>query len=247
MNLVLTIITVLILLFLFTISLKLRIFDFKGSVAALIMGAWVAFLASVYWLILMVLFAVSSYLATRAFFDTKKKLNIQEGKSGERRTSNIMFAGGIGAAIALLFFINNLVDPISFPFFELFAVSFAVINADTFASELGTVDRNVYLITTFERVERGVNGGISATGTLASALGSLIVGIIFSFLEFGSFYVLPVLFITAMGFLGSIVDSFAGAIYENRGKISKGMVNFIATFAAVAVSVVLLEIIPLLS
>ncbi len=52
-----------------------------------------------------------------------------------------------------------------------------MVNADTFASEIGVIDRNVYMITNFKRTVPGVNGGVSLTGEMAALGGSLIVGI----------------------------------------------------------------------
>ena len=241
------ILVVIILLVLFTLSLKLKIFDLKGSVAALILGAWVAFMGSILWLILMVFFALSSYMATRAFFTKKKEMNLQEGRSGERRTTNIVFAGVIGAVIAFVFFLSSRIDPGEFPYFELFAISFASINADTFASEIGSVDSKVYLITTFRKTRQGINGGVSITGIAASILGGFLVGLVFVLLDFGYFSVIPALFITAMGVFGSTIDSILGALYENAGKINKGTVNFLATLASVILSVVLIYLLPSLS
>ncbi|MCL5786417.1 MAG: DUF92 domain-containing protein [Candidatus Thermoplasmatota archaeon] len=240
------IIAVSVLLGLFILSLVLKIFDSKGSVAALILGAWVAFLGSDAWLILMVLFAASSYVATRAFFRKKRAINLQEGSTGERGPSNILFAGIIGAAIALFYYLSQVFRDPGFPYFELFAISFAVINADTFASELGSLDRKVYMITTFKKTVPGANGGVSLTGTAASGLGGFLIGIFFVYLNNGYFLVWPVVFITAMGTLGSAVDSVLGDRLENRNIIGKGMVNFLASLVTVSAAVLLLLTFPVL-
>ena len=119
----------------------------------------------------MVIFAVTSFIATKAFFKQKEASRLQEGKHGERSSSNIIYAGIIGVVLALLNFFRIYWIYDYGDFFLLFAVSFSVINSDTFASEIGVIDRNVVMITNFRKTEPGVNGGISLLGSLASLLG----------------------------------------------------------------------------
>ncbi len=184
----------------------------------------------------MVIFAVTSFIATKAFFKQKEASRLQEGKHGERSSSNIIYAGIIGVVLALLNFFRIYWIYDYGDFFLLFAVSFSVINSDTFASEIGVIDRNVVMITNFRKTEPGVNGGISLLGSLASLLGGLIIAITFTLFYFSYFDVAVVVFITIMGFVGSNVDSLLGATLENRGLISKGQVNLFSSIITVAIS-----------
>ena len=97
-----------------------------------------------------------------------------------------------------------------------------------------------FMITTFKKVTPGINGGISITGEMAALCGALIIGVSYSILALGTIRPLPVLFVTGMGFLGCQVDSILGALFENRGKMSKGEVNFFASFISVLISAILL-------
>jgi uncharacterized protein (TIGR00297 family) len=173
-------------------------------------------------------------------FEMKKAKKLQEGEQGERTTSNVIYAGIIGLALACINFAHTLLHSVPFDYFELFAISFSVINSDTFASELGVVDRNVYMITTFKRTTPGINGGVSLTGEIAALFGALIIGVSYSILAFGTLKIVPLAFVTGMGFLGCQVDSILGALFENYGKMSKGQVNFFASFVSVVVSAILL-------
>lgn len=222
------------------LSQILRIFDLKGSLAALVVGLIIVFFGSIQWLILLIIFAVTSHFATKAMFEKKKAKKLQEGEQGERSTSNVIYAGIIGLALACINFAHNILNALPFGYFELFAISFSVINSDTFASELGVIDRNVFMITTFKKVTPGINGGISITGEMAALCGALIIGVSYSILALGTIRPLPVLFVTGMGFLGCQVDSILGALFENRGKMSKGEVNFFASFISVLISAILL-------
>lgn len=108
---------------------------------------------------------------------------------------------------------------------------FACCNGDTWASELGTVfsDSDPYLVTTFKKVPKGTNGGISVIGTVFSTLGGLAIGIsqyftIYYFSEKSLWMYAPpqwpIIFFGALGgFLGSLIDSLMGATLQYSGKI----------------------------
>lgn len=221
----------------FILSQIFGVFDVKGGLAAVVLGAFISVVANFNWLILLVVFAFSSHLATRAWIKQKKKSEQQEGIEGERGYSNVIYAGVLGFLIASFQGITTTFNLPVVPYFFLFAISFAVINSDTFASEIGILDKKTYLITNFKRVEPGVNGGISLTGTIASVLGALIIGITYSLLKTGVISPVPIIIITSLGFAGSIIDSILGATLENRSYLSKGQVNLLSTVIIVAAAV----------
>lgn len=221
---------------LFVASRLLNIFDLKGSTAALFVGAFVVFTGSLSWLVLMLVFSISAHLATKAWISKKKALRLNEGTAGERSTSNVIYAAIIGLAISTLNFAHVATDP----FFEFFAISFAVVNADTFASEIGVLDKKVYLITTMKPVAQGVNGGISLLGEFAALGGSFIIAITYGLLSYPHINYTAVFLIWIMGFIGCQIDSVLGATLENRRRLSKGEVNFLSSFAAVLLSFALI-------
>ncbi len=230
--------TALILIALFILSIKFHIFDIKGTIAALIVGIIVAILGSVFWLVLMLIFAISAEVATRYRLKEKEKNHLQEGKNGERHASNVIYAALIGIAIAVL----NAVKLHNYPYFLIFGVSFASVNADTFASEIGVFDKNVHMITNFHKTKPGVNGGISFLGELAAILGALIIGISYAVITVSSFNLIAIIVITVLGFIGCQLDSFLGAAFENRGKLSKGEVNAYSTLAVVVIAFIIYSI-----
>lgn len=221
----------------FVISQLLGVFDLKGGLAAVLLGGFISLVANFNWLVLLVIFAFSSHVATKAWFRDKKKMSHQEGLEGERSYSNVIYAGLLGILIASFQGLGTTFHLPDMPYFFLFAVSFAVINADTFASEIGILDKRAYLITTLKRVEPGVNGGVSVTGIIAAVLGGLIIGIGYSLLRTGQISPIPILLVTSLGFAGSIIDSVLGATLENRNILSKGQVNLFATVLTVAAAV----------
>lgn len=102
---------------------------------------------------------------------------------------------------------------------------FACCLGDTLASELGILSTSrPILITTLKPVPPGTNGGISIGGTLASVAGGCVVGLtLFTSLVVENrvcradwMGILPslVLWGTAAGVLGSMLDSFLGATIQ---------------------------------
>ena len=92
-------------------------------------------------------------------------------------------------------------------------------NGDTWASEIGILSKDLpILITTFKKVPRGTNGGISTLGLLASMCGGLFIGIIAGlpsilFLDcsiryHNAFLILCIGGIS--GLIGSLIDSLLG-------------------------------------
>lgn len=223
---------VLLLIALFVASRLLNIFDLKGSTAALFVGAFVVFTGSLSWLILMLVFSIGAHFATKAWISKKRDLRLQEGTAGERSSSNVIYAAIIGLAISSL----NYAHFLSGPYFEMFAISFAVVNADTFASEIGVLDKKVYLITSLKRVQPGVNGGVSLLGEIAALGGSFIIAITYALLTYPHVNLTAFLLIGSMGFIGCQIDSILGATFENREKLTKGEVNFLSSFMAVILS-----------
>jgi uncharacterized protein (TIGR00297 family) len=102
---------------------------------------------------------------------------------------------------------------------------------DTVASELGQA-RGPYarLITTWERVPAGTDGGITIAGSIAGMAAGVItvaVAAVGGLISTSQLWI-PV----AAGFAGMLFDSLLGATLQRRGWISNQTVNLCATLAA---------------
>lgn len=234
-------------------SYKRRIFDLSGSLSAFVVGMVIGVCGDVLWLFLLLIFLVTSFGATKYRFEWKTKEGFQEGSKGERTWRNVAANGAVPAAIAFASFVTaalasdgseNLLpkDMASF----MFVSAIAVAASDTVASEVGIVDPRVYLITTFKRVPRGVDGGVSLTGQLAAfvaaAYTSVVAYIIFAFLDPDLLAGPMTLFVPMLcGFLGCQIDSLIGATLERQGKVGKLGNNFtsiaLGTLIALALAV----------
>lgn len=113
--------------------------------------------------------------------------------------------------------------------------SFACCNGDTWASELGILSKSEpVLITTFKKVPRGTNGGVSPWGLFVSFAGGLFIGLFYYiataiFVDSESFQYAPVQFPIILlggfaGFFGSLVDSFLGATCQFSGQTAEGFI-----------------------
>ncbi len=126
-----------------------------------------------------------------------------------------------------------------------FAASFAAKLADTFGSEIGKRwGRTPRLITTLRRVDPGTEGAISMEGTLASAVGSLLMAVVMWALA-----LLPSLswmwLVAVVGLVATLAESVLGAVAQTRlSWMSNELVNALQTSFAAVLMVALVALIP---
>ena len=217
-------------------SLRARILDRNGIIAAAMLGFFVGCLGHWTWLLLLLCFLLSSHMATKWRFQEKTERGLNESTDGHRGWINVAANGGMPALVALLAF---LIEDWEHGLW-LFAAAVAVATSDTWASEIGSLDDRVRMITTFKSCEAGVNGGFSPNGQLAAALGGVLIGItalMASMVMFStnmSETMTLAGIVAGLGFLGCQIDSVLGAVLENRGFLTKGSVNALSIVAGVA-------------
>jgi len=140
--------------------------------------------------------------------------------------------GSVAAACALFSLLT--------PFPELFAVAFAgamaAATADTLESEIGQLRAGpTFLITSFKPVPVGTDGGVSAVGTTAGALGSLMVA--FTGGIVGLYPARSVVIIAVAGLTATLFESVVGASLERRGLVGNHAVNLFNTLAGALLAV----------
>merc|ERR1719517_313835 len=122
-------------------------------------------------------------------------------------------------------------------------------NGDTWASELGAVlaRKQPFLITTFQSVPRGTNGGVTPEGLLTSFFGGLVIGVayyvgIILSASKADLSLAPnqasIILVAGMGGLfGSILDSILGASLQFSGKnVNTGKIVEVDTDDVVPIS-----------
>ncbi len=213
---------------LLVISSRAKMLDTTGANTAAVLGLIVGGLGHWTWLLILLGFLLSSHKATKWRFDEKKRLGLSESNDGHRGWTNVVANGAIPGLICLYAYLSDDWDTVVW----LFGAAVAVAASDTFASEIGCLDPRVRMITTFKPCEQGENGGFSPNGQLAAAAGSAVVAV----LTFCAWWVtssdtsalngLQLLgVLSVIGWLGCQIDSYLGALLENRGYMSKGAVN----------------------
>jgi uncharacterized protein (TIGR00297 family) len=195
----------------------------SGVVGAIITGTAIFGFGGWVWGLTLIAFFVYGTLLSRFKERQKEKLAAEKFEKGSRRDAGQALAnGGAGAILAILYFLS----PASQWLFAGFIGAMATVNADTWATELGVLSKQApRLITTGRKVPPGTSGGISALGTLATALGGLAIGLTIWGLLLGRSWLHPaaadwaafwwVLPAAALGGLaGSLADSWLGATIQ---------------------------------
>lgn len=180
----------------------------SGAWMAVVVGGLIGLANRVDFIILLLLFFVSSSVLTK--WRSKEKKKIEESlyeKTGKRDWQQVLANGAVGSICAILYWL----DPQPAYAFAYYA-SFAVANADTWASEIGVLSKkNPISIIRLQRVDRGISGGVSGLGLWASLMGGLFIGIIYGMYTQDYQGTLILGFI---GFLGSLLDSVLGAVFQ---------------------------------
>lgn len=212
------------------ITYKRKSLDLFGSAVMIVMGIVIIFSAGANWLLLIVIFLVLSLVATRY----SKKYKMSLGEFEGRRTSKNVISNGVVACFMAAF------GGYYLPFVGGFIGAIATATADTLASEIGVLDSNPRLITTFQKVDPGTNGAVSGLGTAVGIAGAAIIGISAYFLGIVANPLSAILVSIISGTVGCFMDSILGALFENRDMLTNEHVNLIATIVGALVGIFLI-------
>ncbi len=183
---------------------RARAMDLSGLFSGALIGLLLIVFADVRWFVILLVFFALGAGTTRYRFDYKRRIGVEQEKSGVRGYRNVFANGIVAAAAAVLYGVT--LHPACV---ALFLGAVATAAADTVASEIGVTGQTPYLITTFERVRAGTNGGVTLVGEAAAGLAALVIGLIAFLLGVADPAMLLVT--VAAGLVGTNVDSVIGA------------------------------------
>ncbi|BBJ28643.1 DUF92 domain-containing protein [Athalassotoga saccharophila] len=194
--------------------------DKTGFLAGFAVGSIILMINWLSYLLLMVFF-VSASIVSRIGHSKKAESQKINEKGGQRDYLQVLANGGVGMVATILYFLtkNDL-------FLIATAISFAESNSDTWGSEIGILSRREPIsIINFKTLKPGLSGGVSTIGFLASLIGAFIISGVFAIFEGNSqkgweLFIL----IGIAGFVGSIIDSIIGALFEVKYVTEDGLI-----------------------
>jgi uncharacterized protein (TIGR00297 family) len=187
---------------------RLRILDKQASAVAFFLAVYFLGVLGFAWAILMISFFVTSVLFTYIRAVRSPKPSASYSRNAWQVLANSIWA--IIFSVAWLITGNTLMI-----YFYISVV--AAVTADTWASEIGPLfHRRCFSLYHRRMATSGVNGGISAAGSLAALAGSFFIvwlsqnlfGLIIDFRM--------AVILTIAGFLASMADSILGAFAESK-------------------------------
>jgi uncharacterized protein (TIGR00297 family) len=187
----------------------------SGVVGAIITGGLIFGFGGLPGAALLLAFFISSSALSRFKESQKASLAEKFFKGSQRDLGQALANGGLAAVCALAWGLTGWPG-----WWAGMAAALAAANADTWATELGVLNRTApRLITTGQAVETGASGGVSASGTLAAGAGAALIGLVAllaSWLDPGlaglrASGLALLLLISLSGLAASLFDSLLGA------------------------------------
>jgi uncharacterized protein (TIGR00297 family) len=205
------------------VAYYVKALDVSGALGAVVIGTSVFAFGGWIWGLLLIAFFITSSALSRYRAQDKQRLAAEKFDKGSRRDwGQVLANGGVGALLALA----HLLWP--YPWLlAAFVAAIATVNADTWATELGVLNKQPpRLITNGKQVAIGTSGAITRWGTTAAANGALLIGLVAILLLGGRALLgqpgeltiaqsLGLLLVAAIGGLaGAIFDSLLGATVQ---------------------------------
>ncbi len=200
--------------------------DWTGSISGGVIALLIYFSIGIPGLIYFLVFFIVGSQASKWKYQQKVELGVAQENKAKRKWVHAFSNAGPAALLALLTFIgfSNELAHIAI------ACTFATALSDTLSSELGNIlGKQFYNILTFETDKRGEDGVISAEGSIAGGVGSLLIALLYLIFTFDWMGFMIVFF---MGIGSNLIDSVLGATLQRQHYLNNHLVNLLSTFLA---------------
>ena len=165
---------------------------------------------------------IMTWAATRVGYRRKLQLGKAERKGG-RNAGQVLANIGVSTLAAVLYLYSR--DP---RLLVAVSASLSEVAADTLSSEIGAVlGGTPRLVTTWEAVPAGTDGGITGLGTLVGLVAAFVISLVCAATQVVGFHDLLLCTAAAMG--GTLSDSLLGATWERQGVLGNNAVNFLSS------------------
>jgi len=171
---------------------------------------------------LLVVVCLVAYLAGK--YKTKERQKIEKGihEHNDKQRNHIQFLANMSVS-GILSILHIITESDIYIIAFVCAISASI--CDSMASDIGVLSKGqTYNITTLKKQAKGLSGGVSILGLIASLITAIMMAIIYGI--FIEFELVPFLVIVVLGFVGSIIDSIIGATIQVKYKcLSCGIVT----------------------
>jgi uncharacterized protein (TIGR00297 family) len=202
-------------------AFRLHLLTRGGTIAACLVGTLSVLFGGLPALGLLFLFFITSNVLGHWRKEQKQILGFEKG--GQRDHWQV-FANGGPAAIGLMagVLIRGLTNDHHLGL-TLFAVGLAEANADTWATEIGSVSGSApKSLVTGQLVSPGRSGGVTFAGTAAAAMGAALIAIAVAAAFPGQDRICVITVVSLTGFWGSLIDSVLGATVQCQFRDATG-------------------------
>jgi uncharacterized protein (TIGR00297 family) len=183
-----------------------------GAVATFVVGGVVFGLGGGRFTIPLLTFFITSSLLSRLGSAAKARASVHSEKGPTRDAGQVWANGGVAVALVLAFAYFGHHWPVykTRYLLMLFLAALATVNADTWATEIGSLSRRApRLLTSWKPVAPGTSGAITPLGLAAALAGAAIIPL--SVLGLWHLDATEFAAVVWAGFLGSLIDSILGA------------------------------------
>lgn len=197
------------------VSFALKFLTASGAIGTFLFGSNVFSMGGLAWTIPVLTFFILSSILSKIGRQRKKKFDLVFEKSSQRDVGQVIANGGMAWIMMIWYSFTN--EPI---IFIAYLGSLAAAQADTWATEIGTMLRNPKprSIVNFKPVAAGTSGGITVTGTTGAFVGALLICLSAwlivpdQMMSLGAVRSFAIVGLAGLG--GSLVDSFFGATLQ---------------------------------